>query len=115
MKLGLKPVIFEADQIGGRLRTASFAAAPEVTCDLGGMRFPSTGKAFYHYIDKLGIDTFEFPNPMAGPTPSTVIELKGRRSTPNDPTSCPHSSTRSPTPGAGRWPRTPTLNGCSRP
>ncbi len=43
MKLGLKPVIFEADQIGGRLRTASFAAAPEVTCDLGGMRFPSTG------------------------------------------------------------------------
>lgn len=79
MKLGLKPVIFEADQIGGRLRTASFAAAPEVTCDLGGMRFPSTGKAFYHYIDKLGIDTFEFPNPMAGPTPSTVIELKGEK------------------------------------
>ncbi|HAY43422.1 MAG TPA: amine oxidase, partial [Micrococcaceae bacterium] len=40
MKLGLKPVVYEADQIGGRLRTASFLAAPQITCDLGGMRFP---------------------------------------------------------------------------
>ena len=28
MKLGLRPVVYEADQIGGRLRTASFPSAP---------------------------------------------------------------------------------------
>ncbi|MFL4474547.1 flavin monoamine oxidase family protein [Paeniglutamicibacter sp. MACA_103] len=79
MKLGLKPVVYEADQIGGRLRTASFSSAPEVTCDLGGMRFPVSSKALYHYIDLLGLDTFDFPNPLAAPTDSTVIELKGKK------------------------------------
>jgi monoamine oxidase len=79
MKLGLKPVIYEADQIGGRLRTASFASAPEITCDLGGMRFPVSSKALYHYIDLLGLETFDFPNPLAAPTDSTVIELKGKK------------------------------------
>ena len=53
MKLGLKPVIYEAAQIGGRLRTEGFPAAPEITADLGGMRFPVSGKAFYHYVDCL--------------------------------------------------------------
>lgn len=79
MKLGLKPVVYEADQIGGRLRTASFLAAPQITCDLGGMRFPVSSKALYHYIDLLGLETFDFPNPLAAPTDSTVIELKGER------------------------------------
>ncbi|GAB3619965.1 NAD(P)/FAD-dependent oxidoreductase [Glutamicibacter endophyticus] len=79
MKLGLKPVVFEADEIGGRLRTASFTSAPEITCDLGGMRFPVSSKALYHYIDKLGLETFDFPNPLAAPTDSTVIELKGEK------------------------------------
>ncbi|MCA4133494.1 NAD(P)/FAD-dependent oxidoreductase [Arthrobacter sp. M4] len=79
MKLGLKPVIYEADQIGGRLRTASFPSAPDVVADLGGMRFPESGKAFYHYVDLLGLETQEFPNPLAPATSSTVIELAGKK------------------------------------
>lgn len=77
MKLGLRPVVYEADQLGGRLRTASFPAAPDVVADLGGMRFPVSGRAFYHYVDKLGLATAAFPNPLAEATSSTVIELAG--------------------------------------
>ncbi|MHA7270932.1 flavin monoamine oxidase family protein [Arthrobacter sp. HLT1-20] len=77
MKMGLRPVIFEPEQIGGRLRTASFPGAPEVTADLGGMRFPVSGRAFYHYVDQMGLGTEEFPNPLSGATSSTVIELTG--------------------------------------
>lgn len=77
MKLGLRPVVYEADRIGGRLRTASFPSAPSVVADLGGMRFPVSGRAFYHYLDKLGLQTQAFPNPLAEATPSTVIELAG--------------------------------------
>ena len=79
MKLGLRPVVYEADQIGGRLRTAAFPAAPGVVADLGGMRFPVSGKAFYHYVDLLGLETGEFPNPLAEATSSTVIELAGKK------------------------------------
>lgn len=79
MKLGLRPVVYEADQIGGRLRTAAFPAAPGVVADLGGMRFPVSGKAFYHYLDLLGLETQDFPNPLAEATSSTVIELAGRK------------------------------------
>ena len=89
MKLGLKPVVYEADQIGGRLRTASFLAAPQITCDLGGMRFPVSSKALYHYIDLLGLETFDFPNPLAAPTDSTVIELKGQKVYVEDPADLP--------------------------
>lgn len=77
MKMGLKPVIYEAESIGGRLRTASFDAAPEVTADLGGMRFPTSGRAFYHYVDLLDLETYEFPNPLSPAADSTVIELYG--------------------------------------
>ncbi|GGH90206.1 flavin monoamine oxidase family protein [Arthrobacter liuii] len=79
MKLGLRPVVYEADQIGGRLRTAAFPAAPGVVADLGGMRFPVSGKAFYHYVDLLGLQTQDFPNPLAEATSSTVIELAGKK------------------------------------
>jgi monoamine oxidase len=78
LKLGLRPVVYESDRIGGRLRTASFASAPDVVADLGGMRFPESGKAFYHYVELLGLDTQAFPNPLADVTPSTVIELAGQ-------------------------------------
>ncbi|MBW4094451.1 MAG: NAD(P)-binding protein [Acidobacteria bacterium] len=79
MKMGLKPVIYEADQLGGRLRTAGFDAAPHVVADLGGMRFPVSGKAFYHYVDGLGLSTEAFPNPLSASTSSTVIELAGAK------------------------------------
>src|SRR4029453_13402271 len=77
MKLGLRPVVYEAEQIGGRLRTAGFPSAPGVVADLGGMRFPVSCKAFYHYVDLLGLETKAFPNPLAPATSSTVIELAG--------------------------------------
>lgn len=77
MKLGLKPVVHEADRIGGRLRTDSFSAAPDVVADLGGMRFPVSGRALYNYIDAMGLETEAFPNPLSDVTPSTVIELGG--------------------------------------
>jgi tryptophan 2-monooxygenase len=79
MRLGLRPVLYEADQLGGRLRTASFPAAPDVVADLGGMRFPVSGKAFYHYVDLLGLETQDFPNQLAPATSSTVIELAGQK------------------------------------
>ncbi|WP_396350880.1 flavin monoamine oxidase family protein [Kocuria palustris] len=78
MKLGLRPVVYEAGQIGGRLKTAGFDAAPEVVADLGGMRFPVSGRALYHYIDLVGLETEAFPNPLSDVTPSTVIELGGQ-------------------------------------
>lgn len=78
MKLGLRPVVYEAGEIGGRLKTASFDAAPEVVADLGGMRFPVSGRALYHYIDLVGLETEAFPNPLSEVTPSTVIELGGQ-------------------------------------
>ena len=42
------------------------------------MRFPRSGRAFFHYVDQLGLRTSPFPNPLAPQTPSTVIELGGR-------------------------------------
>lgn len=89
MKLGLRPVVYEADRIGGRLRTAAFPAAPGVVADLGGMRFPVSGKAFYHYVDLLGLETQDFPNPLAGATSSTVIELAGQKHYAEKPSDLP--------------------------
>lgn len=76
MKMGLKPVVYEAGAIGGRLKSQSFEGNSDVVVDLGGMRFPTSGRAFYHYVDQLGLETREFPNPLADVTPSTVVELK---------------------------------------
>jgi monoamine oxidase len=78
MKLGLRPVVYEAGEIGGRLRSAAFPGVPDAVADLGGMRFPRSGRAFFHYVDQLGLRTSPFPNPLAPQTPSTVIELGGR-------------------------------------
>jgi lysine 2-monooxygenase len=40
MRLGLRPVVHEADRIGGRLRSQPFEGAGGVVAELGGMRFP---------------------------------------------------------------------------
>ncbi|MDO5493546.1 MAG: NAD(P)/FAD-dependent oxidoreductase [Nesterenkonia sp.] len=77
MKMGLRPVVFEAGTIGGRLKSQAFDTNPEIIADLGGMRFPVSGRALYHYIDLLDIETREFPNPLTEATPSTVIDLNG--------------------------------------
>ncbi|MBD0734533.1 flavin monoamine oxidase family protein [Streptomyces sp. CBMA29] len=78
MKMGLKPVVYEADQIGGRLRTVGFDGCdPGLTAELGAMRFPPSSTAFRHYVDLVGLETKPFPNPLAPGTPSTVVDLKG--------------------------------------
>src|SRR5262245_40764928 len=77
MKLGLKPVIYEAGRIGGRLRSQAFEGAEGIIAELGGMRFPISGTGFYHYVDLLGLSSRPFPNPLSPATPSTVIDLEG--------------------------------------
>ncbi|MEU3309943.1 NAD(P)/FAD-dependent oxidoreductase [Nocardiopsis sp. NPDC006832] len=79
MKMGLKPVVYEADRIGGRLRTERLPGAPEdVVAEMGAMRFPPSSTAFWHYVNRVGLDTTAFPNPLSPATPSTVVDLKGR-------------------------------------
>ncbi len=78
MKLGLKPVIYEASKMGGRLRSQCFEGTPNVVAELGGMRFPVSSTAFYHYVEKLGLQTQAFPNPLTPASGSTVIDLEGQ-------------------------------------
>ena len=78
MKLGLKPVVYEASKMGGRLRSQAFEGSEGVIAELGGMRFPVSSTAFYHYVDKLGLETQPFPNPLTPASGSTVIDLEGQ-------------------------------------
>ncbi|MDF9812062.1 NAD(P)/FAD-dependent oxidoreductase [Streptomyces sp. SPB162] len=78
MKMGLKPVVYEADKIGGRLRTIGFEGCDAgLTAEMGAMRFPPSSTAFQYYVDLVGLQTKPFPNPLAPGTPSTVVDLKG--------------------------------------
>jgi monoamine oxidase len=77
MKLGLKPVIYEASKMGGRLRSQVFEGTQTTVAELGGMRFPVSGTAFYHYVTQLGLQTRPFPNPLTPASGSTVIDLEG--------------------------------------
>jgi lysine 2-monooxygenase len=78
MKLGLKPVIYEASELGGRLRSKAFSGAPDVIAELGGMRFPKSSTAFYHYVDLVGLKTRPFPNPLTSAAGCTVVDLEGQ-------------------------------------
>jgi tryptophan 2-monooxygenase len=77
MKLGIRPVVYEASQMGGRLRSQAFEGAEGVVAELGGMRFPISSTTFYHYVDKLGLQTQPFPNPLTEAAGSTVVDLEG--------------------------------------
>lgn len=77
MKLGVRPVVYEAGRMGGRLRSESFGADPDAVAELGGMRFPVSGTTFYHYLDGLGLETRPFPNPLTEAAPTTVVDLEG--------------------------------------
>ncbi|MCX4545414.1 NAD(P)/FAD-dependent oxidoreductase [Streptomyces sp. NBC_01565] len=81
MRLGLRPVVYEADQLGGRMRSVPFPGQPGCVAEMGAMRFPVSARALFHYIDLLGLRTGPFPNPLAEHTPSTVIDLGGVRHT----------------------------------
>lgn len=79
MRMGLRPVFYESGKLGGRLRTHRFEGADGVVAELGGMRFPVSSRAFYHYVNLLGLGTAPFPNPLSVAAGSTVIELEGTR------------------------------------
>lgn len=76
MKLGLRPVVYEAEQLGGRMRTVGFEGYPEPRAELGSMRF-STSENLFHYVRKLGLRAEPFPNPLSEATPATVVNLRG--------------------------------------
>ncbi len=79
MRMGLRPVVYEADQVGGRLRSVPIPGVAGVVADLGAMRFPPSGRAWGHYADLVGARTAPFPNPLSPASPSTVIDLGGHR------------------------------------
>ncbi len=77
MKMGLRPIIYESAKFGGRLRSEIFEGTEDVIAELGGMRFPVSSRAFYHYVDLLGLESRPFPNPLTPTAGSTVIDLEG--------------------------------------
>jgi len=77
MRMGAHPILYESGQFGGRLRSQPFEGADGVIAELGGMRFPVSSTGFYHYVDKLGIESRPFPNPLTLAAGSTVIDLFG--------------------------------------
>lgn len=77
MKIGVTPVIYEIGRLGGRLRSEPFSAAPNIVAELGGMRFPASGSALWHYINLLGLESRDFPNPLTEAAPTTVVDLAG--------------------------------------
>ncbi|AOW13490.1 amine oxidase [Hydrogenophaga crassostreae] len=78
MKLGLKPVVYEASRMGGRLRSQAFAGTHGIVAELGGMRFPASSTAFFHYVNLLGLQHQAFPNPLTPAAGSTVIDIEGQ-------------------------------------
>lgn len=77
MRMGLRPIFFESGQFGGRLRSQPFEGADGIIAELGGMRFPVSSTSFYHYADKVGVESSPFPNPLTETAGSTVIDLEG--------------------------------------
>lgn len=78
MKLGLKPIVYEAAAIGGRLRSYTFPETDGVVAELGAMRFPASSAGFFHYVKKLGLKVQPFPNPFSAAGGSTVVNLEGK-------------------------------------
>ena len=79
MKLGLRPVVYEADRIGGRLRTASFRGRdPASSPSWAAMRFPPSCTAFYHYVDLVGPGDRAVPQPAGAGHPQHGDRARGR-------------------------------------
>jgi tryptophan 2-monooxygenase len=77
MRMGVQPILYESGQFGGRLRSQPFEGADGVVAELGGMRFPVSSTGFYFYVDRLGLESRPFPNPLTLAAGSTVIDLAG--------------------------------------
>lgn len=74
LQAGAKPVIFERDsKTGGRLESRPYhnvegSEASEFS-EMGGMRFPASGRAWFHFLKQFDIKTIpDFPNPGKVPT-----------------------------------------------
>ena len=72
----------EARDLRGRPDRRAIAFAGVRGCrgpvaELGGMRFPVSATAFYHYLDLVALQTRPFPNPLPQASGSTVIDLDG--------------------------------------
>ena len=78
MKLGLKPVLYEAGRLGGRLRSEPFEGDSGIIAELGGMRFPSSSVCFYHYLDLVGLSTQAFPQPARSRDTEHASRSRGR-------------------------------------
>ncbi|HET9080756.1 MAG TPA: NAD(P)/FAD-dependent oxidoreductase [Trebonia sp.] len=78
MELGLRPVVYEPTRIGGRLRSHEFEGAAGIVAELGGMRFPVSGTSFFHYVNRAGLASAPFPNPLTEAAGSTVIDIAGQ-------------------------------------
>ena len=76
-KLGLRPVVYEAGRIGGRLRSEHFDGPGSPVAELGGMRFPRSATTFSHYADLLELERRAFPNPLTEAAGTTVVDLAG--------------------------------------
>jgi tryptophan 2-monooxygenase len=76
LKIGATPVIFEADprRLGGRAYSLPFTEGGQPVAgafaEMGAMRFPASGRLFFHYVrDVFGLPaTHAFPNPGCVPT-----------------------------------------------
>lgn len=98
MKMGLKPVVYEADRIGGRLRTVGFEGCdPSLTAEMGAMRFPRPPRRC------STTSTWSASRPGRSRTPS--------RRPPRRPSSTSRASPTTPRPwtichrSTGTWPR----------
>lgn len=75
LRIGARPVIFEAgSRVGGRAWSCPFTdpdGRPSKTdfAELGSMRFPPSGKTFFHYVDQFKLpSSSQFPDPGTVPT-----------------------------------------------
>src|SRR5699024_10900391 len=75
LRMGLRPVVYEAEQIGGRMRSAEFDGYPGTVAEMGAMRFPPSSTTLYGYLDEVGLHTVPFPNPLSPAAHETVIDL----------------------------------------
>lgn len=78
LRMGFQPVVYEADQIGGRMRSVPFEGYDGIVAEMGAMRFPPSSTTLFHYLDEMGLETEPFPNPLSEATSSTVVDLKGQ-------------------------------------
>lgn len=89
MRLGLRPVLYELSGLGGRMRSARFGVPGAPVAELGAMRFPPSATTLFHYIGLTGLRTTPFPNPLAPPTPATLVDLNGEQHLARTPADLP--------------------------